>query len=129
MEHDTGVDRDGDAALVLFFFRCGSGGDATAGLAEAMDCMVCKDDAPPAELEPGEPLNKVSGEAADGDSEDDLPDPEDIIWTGFDLHRRTCLLRLDATPKRRPHVSQTNAFSPVCTSRCFLRVLGRSNRL
>jgi hypothetical protein len=57
----------------------------------------------------------------------------DVIWfvrfavfTGLRMHRLTWRLRLDATPKRRPQVSHTNAFSPVCTSKCFLNVEGLS---
>ena len=42
-------------------------------------------------------------------------DPDVDLWdaegefTGFKIQRLTCLFRLDATPKRRPHVSQTKA--------------------
>jgi len=46
------------------------------------------------------------------------PDVEDLLdgegmLTGFKAQRFTCLFRLEATPKRRPQVSQTKAFSPV----------------
>jgi hypothetical protein len=47
-------------------------------------------------------------EAAGGDPDDDLWD-EEGEFTGFKIHRLTCLFRLDATPKRRPHVSHTKA--------------------
>lgn len=30
-------------------------------------------------------------------------------FTGFKMHLRTCRFKLDATPNRRPQVSQTNA--------------------
>lgn len=49
------------------------------------------------------------GELAGGDPVDvDLWDVEGE-FTGFKMQRFTCLFRLDATPNRRPHVSQTNA--------------------
>lgn len=34
---------------------------------------------------------------------------EFAVFTGLRMHLRTCRFRLDATPKRRPQVSQTNA--------------------
>ena len=43
-----------------------------------------------------------------GDPETDLLDGEGV-FTGLRMQRLTCLFRLDATPKRRPQVSQTNA--------------------
>jgi len=80
-----------------------------------------------------------SGESAAiaGDPDPDLLDGEGV-FTGLRMQRLTCLFKLDATPKRRPQVSQTNAiktlsvngkillpddkrdlpFSPVCTRRC-----------
>lgn len=33
----------------------------------------------------------------------------DGVFTGFIMQRLTCLFRLEATPNRRPQVSQTNA--------------------
>ena len=48
------------------------------------------------------------GELAGGDPDDDLWD-EEGEFTGFKMQRLTCLFRLDATPKRRPHVSHTKA--------------------
>ena len=47
--------------------------------------------------------------AAGGDPDDDLWEEEEGEFTGFKIHRLTCLFRLDATPKRRPHVSHTKA--------------------
>ena len=74
-----------------------------------------------------------------GEEEDEV-----VIWgrfaalTGLRMHRFTWRLRLDATPKRRPQVSHTNAaktdqegawaggvdgpFSPVWTSKCWTSV-------
>lgn len=51
-----------------------------------------------------------SGEsvAMAGDPDTDLFDGEGV-FTGLRMQRLTCLFRLDATPKRRPQVSQTNA--------------------
>jgi hypothetical protein len=51
-----------------------------------------------------------SGEsvAMAGDPDTDLLDGEGV-FTGLRMQRLTCLFRLDATPKRRPQVSQTNA--------------------
>jgi hypothetical protein len=48
------------------------------------------------------------GELAGGDPDVDLWD-EEGEFTGFKIQRLTCLFKLDATPKRRPHVSQTKA--------------------
>lgn len=48
--------------------------------------------------------------ATGGDPDADLLDGEGVL-TGFRMQRLTCLLRLDATPKRRPQVSQTKATS------------------
>ena len=50
----------------------------------------------------------VDEEFAGGDPDDDLWD-EEGEFTGFKMHRLTCLFKLDATPKRRPHVSHTKA--------------------
>ena len=47
-------------------------------------------------------------ELAGGDPDVDLCD-EEGEFTGFKMQRLTCRFRLDATPKRRPHVSQTKA--------------------
>ena len=49
-----------------------------------------------------------AGELAGGDPDVDLWDV-DGEFTGFKMQRFTCLFRLDATPKRRPHVSHTKA--------------------
>jgi hypothetical protein len=48
------------------------------------------------------------GESVGGDPDVDLWVTEGE-FTGFKIQRLTCLFRLDATPKRRPHVSQTKA--------------------
>ena len=52
--------------------------------------------------------DEAVGELAGGDPDDDLWD-EEGEFTGFKMQRLTCLFRLDATPKRRPHVSHTKA--------------------
>lgn len=49
------------------------------------------------------------GEFAGGDPDDDDLWDEEGEFTGFKMQRLTCLFRLDATPKRRPHVSHTKA--------------------
>jgi len=55
-----------------------------------------------------------SGEsvAIAGDPDPDLLDGEGV-FTGLRMQRLTCLFKLDATPKRRPQVSQTNAIKTL----------------
>jgi hypothetical protein len=62
----------------------------------------------------------ASGAETGGASCDDLAESLEEVWfarfavtvlTGLRIHRLTWRLRLDATPKRRPQVSQTNAIN------------------
>jgi len=49
-----------------------------------------------------------SGDSAATGGDPDILDGEGA-FTAFRMQRLTCLFRLDATPKRRPQVSQTKA--------------------
>ncbi len=50
---------------------------------------------------------EISGELVTDEIEDLLEG--EVAFTGFKIQRLTCLFKLDATPKRRPQVSQTKA--------------------
>lgn len=63
-------------------------------------------------MEIGEPTLDEAGVSivVEGEDGEDLLGG-DGVFTGFKMQRLTCLLRLEATPKRRPQVSHTNAIS------------------
>lgn len=63
--------------------------------------------------------------AAEGESEVDLLEG-DGVFTGFNMQRFTCLFKLDATPKRRPQVSHTNAASDMKVSQSTLMELAKA---
>lgn len=50
---------------------------------------------------------EISGELATDEIEVLLEG--EVAFTGFNTQRLTCLFKLEATPKRRPQVSQTKA--------------------
>ena len=53
---------------------------------------------------------EASGESTMDEGDSVAADLEgDGVFTGFIMQRLTCLFRLEATPNRRPQVSQTNA--------------------
>lgn len=54
---------------------------------------------------------EVSGELETDKGDADTGDlwEGEVAFTSFELQRLTCLFKLDATPKRRPQVSQTKA--------------------
>lgn len=56
------------------------------------------------EVEVGEGRGEVSS-----DSEDDLGGEQTVMFTGLRAQRLTCRLRFEATPNRRPQISQTKA--------------------
>lgn len=74
--------------------------DEAKGLPWASDCS--------GDVEVGDVRGEVSSE-----SDDDLGGEQAVIFTGLRAQRLTCRLRFEATPNRRPQISQTKAFSPV----------------
>ena len=56
-------------------------------------------------------MAKVSGEPGREEGEPEVVDlcEGELELTGFNTQRLTCLFKLEATPKRRPQVSQTKA--------------------
>lgn len=58
-------------------------------------------------------MGDVWGDVSSDEGESDLGGEQTVMLTGLRAQRLTCRLRLEATPKRRPQMSQTKAFSPV----------------
>lgn len=56
------------------------------------------------EVEVGDGRGEVSS-----DSDDDLGGEQAVMFTGLRAQRLTCRLRFEATPNRRPQISQTKA--------------------